>query len=52
LKTIEEFSNISIDQDDEDGEEEVHAVDILQDNIARHQIIELKTNHLPKGWSH
>jgi ribonuclease HI len=49
LKTIEEFSNISIDQDDEDGEVEVHAADILQDNVVGHKIIELKTNHLPKG---
>jgi hypothetical protein len=49
LKTIEDFSNISIDQDDEDGEAEVHAVDILQDNIAGHKIIKLKTNHLRKG---
>lgn len=48
MKTIEEFSNISIDQDDEDGEAEVHAADILQDNIAGHKIIELKTKHLPK----
>jgi hypothetical protein len=49
LKTIEEFSNISIDQDDEDGEVEVHVADILQDNIAGHKIIELKTNHLRFG---
>jgi hypothetical protein len=49
LKTIEEFSNISIDQDEEDGEAEVHVADILQDNIVGHKIIELKTNHLPKG---
>jgi hypothetical protein len=49
LKTIEEFSNISIDQDDEDAEEEIHTAKILQDTIAGHKIIELKTNHLPKG---
>jgi hypothetical protein len=49
LKTIEEFSNISIDQDDEDGEVEIHAAEVLQDTIVGHKIIELKTNHLPKG---
>jgi hypothetical protein len=49
LKTIEEFSNISIDQDDENGEVEIHATDVLQDTIVGHKIIELKTNHLPKG---
>jgi hypothetical protein len=49
LKTIEEFSNISIDQDDEDGEAEIHAAEVLQDTIVGHKIIELKTNHLPKG---
>jgi hypothetical protein len=49
LKTIEEFSNISIDQDDEDDEAEIHAAEVLQDTIVGHKIIELKTNHLPKG---
>jgi hypothetical protein len=49
LKTIEEFSNISIDQDDEDAEAEIHAAEVLQDTIVGHKIIELKTNHLPKG---
>jgi hypothetical protein len=49
LKTIQEFSNISINQDDEDGKADVHVVDILQDNIDGHKIIEMKTNHFPKG---
>jgi hypothetical protein len=49
LKTIEEFSNISIDQDDENGEAKIHAAEVLQDTIVGHKIIELKTNHLPKG---
>jgi hypothetical protein len=49
LQTIEEFSNISIDQDDEDGEVEVHATGFIQDNVVGHKIIELKTNHIPKG---
>jgi ribonuclease HI len=49
LKTIEEFSNISIDQDNENDDMEVHAANVLQDNVVGHKIIELKTNHLPKG---
>jgi hypothetical protein len=48
VKTIEEFSNISIDKDDEDAEAEIHTAEILQDTIAGHKIIELKTNHLLK----
>jgi hypothetical protein len=49
LKTIEEFSNISIDQDNEDEDVELHAADVLQDSVVGHKIIELKTNHLHKG---
>jgi hypothetical protein len=49
LETIDEFSNISIDQDNENDYVEVHAVNILQDSIVGHKIIELKTNHLSKG---
>jgi hypothetical protein len=49
LKTIEEFSNISIDQDNENDDMEVHAANVLQDSVVGHKIIELKTNHLPKG---
>jgi hypothetical protein len=42
LKIIEEFSNISIDQDDENGEAEIHVVEVLQDTIVGHKIIKLK----------
>jgi hypothetical protein len=49
LETIDEFYNISIDQYDENDDVEVHAANILQDSIVGHKIIELKTNHLPKG---
>lgn len=49
LKTIEEFSDISIDQDNEDDDVEIHVADVLQDSVVGHKIIELKTNHLPKG---
>jgi ribonuclease HI len=49
LETIDEFSTISIDQDNENDDVEVHAANILQDNIVGHKIIELKTNHFPKG---
>jgi hypothetical protein len=49
MKIIEEFSNILIDQDDEESEAEIHTTEILQDTIIGHKIIELKTNHFPKG---
>ena len=49
METIDEFSNISIDQDNENDDLEVHVANILQDSIVGHKIIELKTNHLPKG---
>jgi hypothetical protein len=49
LNNIEDFSNISVDQDNEDDDVEVHAANVPQDNIVGHKIIELKTNHLPKG---
>ena len=49
MKTIEEFSNISIDQDDENGEAEIHDVELLQDTVVGHKIIELRKNHMPKG---
>ena len=49
METIHDFSNISIDQDNENDDVEVHATNILQDNIVGHKIIELKKNHFPKG---
>jgi hypothetical protein len=49
LETIDEFSAISIDQENENDDEEVHSADIFQNNIVGHKIIELKTNHFPKG---
>jgi ribonuclease HI len=51
LETIEEFSAISIDQENENDDVEVHYADILQNNIVGHKIIELKTNHFAKGPS-
>jgi ribonuclease HI len=48
LKTIEEFSNNSIDQDNEDDDVEVHVANVFQDNVGGHKIIELKTNNIPK----
>jgi ribonuclease HI len=50
LKTIEEFSNISIDRDDENGEEKIHAAEVIQYTVVGQKIIELKTNHMPKGF--
>jgi len=49
LETIYEFYNISIDQDNENDDVEVHDANVLQDSIVGHKIIELKRNHLPKG---
>ena len=49
METIDDFYNISIDQDNENDDVEVHATNILQDNIVGHKIIKLKTNHLLKG---
>jgi hypothetical protein len=49
LETIDEFSNISIDRDNENDDVEVHAANVLQESVVGHKIIELKTNHLPKG---
>jgi len=34
LDTIDEFSNISIDQDNENDDVEFHAANILQDSIV------------------
>jgi hypothetical protein len=52
LKTIEEFSNISIDRDDENGEAVIHVAEVLQDSVAGHKIIELKTTICLKVWFH
>jgi len=49
LETIDEFSSISIDQENGNDDVKVHFSDILQNNIVSHKIIELKTNHFPKG---
>jgi hypothetical protein len=52
LHTIDEFSNISIDQESQEDENEElkgqqasHLLKIL----VGHDIVELKTNHSPKG---
>jgi hypothetical protein len=49
LDTIYDFSNISIDRDNENDDVEFHATNVLQDSVVGHKIIELKTNHLLKG---
>ena len=43
---MEEFLASFIDQDRDTGE---HNVDQFQNMIVDHEIIELKTNHIPKG---
>jgi hypothetical protein len=49
LHTIEEFSSISIDQEGEDDESENQLTYELLNKVAGHNILELKTNHIPKG---
>jgi ribonuclease HI len=49
LETVGEFSAISIDQENEDDDAEIKVDIPFQDKIAGHKIVELKTNHLPKG---
>ena len=43
---MEEFSNYFVDQDEDISEQNI---DQFQNMIAYHEIIELKTNHIPKG---
>jgi hypothetical protein len=52
LLTIDEFSNISIDQKNQEGEneelEDQQTSDLLK-TVAGHDIVEMKTNHIPRG---
>jgi hypothetical protein len=49
LQTIEEFSNISIDQDNENNETENHQAPPFLNKVVGHNIVELKINYIPKG---
>jgi hypothetical protein len=52
LQTIDEFSNISIDQEIQEGENnelENQQTSHLLKTVAGHDIVELKTNHIPRG---
>jgi hypothetical protein len=49
LETIGEFSAISVDQENEDDDAKIKVDIPFQDKNAGHKIVELKTNHLPKG---
>jgi hypothetical protein len=44
---MEEFANIQIDEEEEMAENEQNK--FYKNNMAGHKIIELKTNHIPKG---
>jgi hypothetical protein len=52
LHTIDEFSNISIDQKSQEGEnedlEDQQTSDFLK-TVVGHDIVELKSNHIPRG---
>ena len=47
LELTHEISNSLIDQEEDEGDEEV--VEIVENEIAGHKIIELKSNFIPKG---
>jgi hypothetical protein len=52
LHTIDEFSNISIDQgsqEDENEKLEYQQSSHLLKKVVGHDIVELKTNHIPRG---
>jgi hypothetical protein len=52
LHTIDEFSNISIDQESQEDENEElkgQQASHLLKIVVGHDIAELKTNHIPKG---
>jgi ribonuclease HI len=47
LETVDEFSALHIDQD-HDSENDLHA-DVFLKKIANHHIVQLPSNHIPKG---
>jgi hypothetical protein len=49
LETVDEFYAIFVDQENEHDDVEIQTNVPLQDKIAGHNIVELKTTHIPKG---
>jgi len=47
LETVEDFSTLHIDQDHDDTQSP--HVDIFLNKIANHKIVQLPSNHIPKG---
>jgi hypothetical protein len=47
LETVDEFYDLHIDQD-QDTEERPHAI-FFPNKIANHHIVQLPSNHIPKG---
>jgi hypothetical protein len=47
LETVDEFFALHIDQDHDT--EKGHHVDVFQNKIANHHIVQLPSNHIPKG---
>jgi ribonuclease HI len=47
LETVDEFSDMHIDQDQD--YEEIPHVDVFMNKIANHHIVQLPSNHIPKG---
>ena len=47
IETVDEFSSLHIDQD-HDSESNPH-IDVFLNKIANHHIVQLPSNHIPKG---
>jgi hypothetical protein len=47
LETVDEFSDMHIDQDQDS--KEIHHVDVFMNKIANHHIVQLPSNRIPKG---
>jgi len=47
LETVDEFSDMHIDQD-QDSEESPHA-DVFMNKIDNHHVVQFPSNHIPKG---
>jgi hypothetical protein len=47
LETVDEFSDMHIDQDQES--EEIPHADVFMNKIANHHIVQFPSNHIPKG---
>jgi hypothetical protein len=49
LQSIDDFSALHIDEDQDPDEEPDHHPEELLNKVADHQIIQLPSNHIPRG---